>query len=94
MHTAGVNVGYRGRFWSLGATGYGGFFSLPFDGRSNVDFEGDRQWGASVDYSVNRRRMWFSGEVAMSQNMGVAATNTLLIRPLKELQFALNHRYF
>ena len=94
MHTAGVNVGYRGRFWSLGATGYGGFFSLPFDGRSNVDFEGDRQWGASVDYSVNRRRMWFSGEVAMSQDKGVATTNTLLIRPLKELQFVLNYRYF
>jgi hypothetical protein len=94
MHTAGVNVGYHGRFWSLGATAYGGFFSLPFVKSDNFDFEGDRQWGVSIDYSVNRRRVWFSGEVAMSQDIGVATMNTLLIRPLSELQFALNHRYF
>ncbi len=94
MHTVGMNVGYRGKFWSLGATGYGGFFSLPFEKSSNFDFEGDRQWGMSVDYSLNRKRVWFSGEVAMSQDLGVATTNTLLIRPLSELQFALNHRYF
>ncbi len=96
VHTVGMNVGYKGKFWSLGVTGYGGFFSLPFVGRSSLDFDGDRdrEWGASVDYSVNRRRVWLSGEVAMSQNMGVAMTNTLLVRPLSEMQFALNYRYF
>jgi hypothetical protein len=38
--------------------------------------------------------VWLLGEVALSQDVGVAMTNTLLIRPLNELQFVLNHRYF
>ena len=98
LHTVGVNGSYTQRFFNIGLTAYGGFFSLPAvigsGDWSATDFEGRSQWCVSVDYGFHCRSVWFSGETAISQGVAVATTNTLLIRPLGELQFALNHRYF
>ena len=98
LHTVGVNGSYSQRFFNVGVTAFGGFFTLPAvlgsGDWSVMDFEGQRQWGVSVDYGIHKSKVWFSGETAISQGVAVATTNTLLIRPLGELQFALNHRYF
>ena len=98
LHTVGVNGSYTKRFFNVGLTAYGGFFSLPAvigsGDWSATDFEGKSQWGVSVDYGFHRSKVWFLGETAIAQGVSVATTNTLLIRPLGELQFVLNHRYF
>ncbi len=98
LHTVGVNGSYTQRFFNVGLTAYGGFFSLPAvigsGDWSATDFEGRNQWGVSVDYGFHKQRVRFSGETVIAQGVAVATTNTLLIRPLGELQFALNHRYF
>ncbi len=98
LHTMGVNAIYAQRFFNVGLTAYGGFFTLPAivggGDWSAMDFEGQRQWGVSLDYGFHKSKVWFSGETAIAQGVSVATTNTLLIRPLGELQFALNHRYF
>lgn len=98
LHTVGVNGSYTQRFFNVGLTAYGGFFSLPAvigsGDWSATDFEGRNQWGVSVDYGFYKQRVRFSGETVIAQGVAVATTNTLLIRPLGELQFALNHRYF
>ena len=98
LHTIGANASYNQRYYSVGMTAYGGFFTLPAvlgngDWKAN-DFEGDRQWGVSLDYTFHRSKVWFSGETALSQGFALATTNTLLVRPLSELQFAVTHRYF
>lgn len=98
LHTLGANVSYNQRYFNIGATAYAGFFSLPAvvgagDWSAN-DFVGNYQWGASLDYGFHKSKVWFSGETALTQGLAVATTNSLLIRPLGELQFALNHRYF
>ncbi len=98
LHTFGVNASYNQRFFNLGVTAYGGLFSLPAvlgGGEwSANDFEGDRQWGVSLDYGFHKRGVWFSGETALCQGGAMATTNTLLVRPMSELQFAMTHRYF
>ncbi len=98
LHTVGVNGSYTQRFFNVGLTAYGGFFSLPAVIGSGdwlaTDFEGRTQWGVSMDYGFHRRSVWFSGETAIAQGVSVATTNTLLIRSMGELQFVLNHRYF
>ena len=98
LHTVGVNANYAQRFFNIGLTAYGGFFTLPAvlgsGDWSATDFEGRSQWGVAMDYGFHKRKVWFSGETAITQGVSVATTNTLLIRPLGELQFALNHRYF
>lgn len=98
LHTLGVNMSYNQRFVNVGVTAYGGFFSLPavvgVDDWSANDFVGNYQWGVSVDYGFHKNRVWLLGETALVQGVAVATTNSLLIKPLGELQFALNHRYF
>ena len=98
LHTLGVNGSYLQRFFNVGVTAYGGFFTLPAEvgtgDWSAMDFEGQEQWGVAVDYGFNRRNVRFSGETALVQGKAAATTNALLIRPLGELRFALNHRYF
>ena len=98
LHTIGANVAYNQRYFNVGITAYGGFFSLPAvlgsDDWSANDFVGDSQWGVSLNYGLHKSKVWFSGETALSQGVAVATTNTLLVRPLSELQFALTHRYF
>ena len=98
LHTIGINASYNRRYYNVGVSAYGGFFSLPAvvgkDDWAINDFVGQNQWGVSVDYTFHRCSIWFLGETAMSQGLAVATTNTLLVRPLGELQFALNHRYF
>lgn len=98
LHTIGANVNYAKRFLRIGLSAYGGFFSLPAvlnhtDWSAN-DFQGTNQWGVSLDYNFHKSKIWFSGETAISQGLAIATINTLLIRPLSELQFAVNHRYF
>ena len=98
LHTIGANVSYNQRYYNVGMTAYGGFFTLPAElGRGDWDandFVGDRQWGISLDYAFHKNNVWFSGETALGQNLAVATTNTLLVRPLSELQFSIAHRYF
>ena len=98
LHTIGTNVSYNQRYYNVGMTACGGFFTLPAVlGRGDWDandFVGDRQWGVSLDYAFHKNNVWFSGETALGQNLAVATTNTLLVRPLSELQFSIAHRYF
>jgi hypothetical protein len=97
LHTIGVNASYSQRFFNIGLTAFGGFFSLPavcVDDWSAYDFEGDTQWGVAIDYAFYKKKVWFFGETALAQEGALATTNTLLVRPLSELQFALSHRYF
>ena len=98
LHTIGTNVSYNQRYYNVGMTAYRGFFTLPAVlGRGDWDandFVGDRQWGVSLDYAFHKNNVWFSGETALGQNLAVATTNTLLVRPLSELQFSIAHRYF
>ena len=98
LHTIGTNVSYKQRYFNLGLTAYGGFFSLPAvianDDWSATDFVGSTQWGLSMDYSFHKSSVWFFGETALSQGYAASTVNTLLIRPLSDLQFAITHRYF
>lgn len=87
MHTVGGHIAYENTWLSVGATGYGGFFSLP-----NVDY-GRRQWAASLDYAFHHRGVRITGETSITQNLTVATTNSLIISPLSDLSFALNFRY-
>ena len=98
LHTIGANMSYNQRYYNVGLNAYGGLFTLPAvlgggDWSAN-DFEGDRLWGISLDYAFHKNKVWFSGETALSQGLAVATTNTLLVRPLSELQFAITYRYF
>ncbi|MCQ2345050.1 MAG: hypothetical protein MJ002_09130 [Paludibacteraceae bacterium] len=88
LHTIAAHILYSHRFFSVGATAYGGFFSLP----STVF--GNRQWALSLDYSAKYRVFSFSGETSISQGNGIATTNFITVTPLPELSFALNIRHF
>lgn len=89
LHTVGGHVDYEGKWFKVGATGYGGFFSVP-----SVAGFGDRQWAAAVDYSLHQWGVKLSGETSVSQGGGIATTNTLVISALSDYLFAVNHRYF
>jgi len=89
LHTIGGHVDYEGKWFKVGATGYGGFFTVP----SVAEF-GDKQWAAAVDYCVHQWGVKLSGETSVSQGGGVATTNTLIITALSDYLFALNYRYF
>lgn len=89
LHTVGGHVDYEGKWFKIGATGYGGFFTVP-----SVAVFGDRQWAAAVDYCLHRWGVKLSGETSVSQGGGVATTNTLIISALSDYLFAVNHRYF
>lgn len=89
LHTVGGHIDYEGSFYKVGATGYGGFFTVP----SIYEF-GDKQWAASVDYCLHGRGVKFSGEASLAQSVGVATTNTLIVTALSDYVFAVNHRYF
>lgn len=88
LHTIAAHLLYSHRFFSVGATAYGGFFSLP-----SAIF-GKRQWAVSLDYSAKYRAFSFSGETSLSQHNAIATTNFLTITPLPELSFVLNIRHF
>lgn len=89
LHTVGGHVDYEGRWFKVGATGYGGFFTVPSVARFR-----DRQWAASMDYSLHKWGVKLSGETSIAQGGGVATTNTLIITALSDYLFAVNHRYF
>lgn len=88
LHTIAAHILYNHRFFSVGATAYGGFFSLP-----SAIF-GKRQWAVSLDYSATYRAFSFSGETSISQDNGIAMTNYFTITPLPELSFVFNIRHF
>lgn len=89
LHTIGAHIDYEGIWYKVGATGYGGFFTVP----SVYDY-GNRQWATSVDYCLRRWGLKLSGETSVSQHGGVATTNTLIINVFYDYLFAVNHRYF
>ncbi len=89
LHTVGGHVDYEGKWFKVGATGYGGLFSVP----SVAEF-GGRQWAAAVDYCFHQWGVKLSGETSVSQSGGVATTNTLIVSALSDYLFAVNHRYF
>jgi len=89
LHTVGGHIDYEGKWFKVGATGYGGFFTVP-----SVYEYGDKQWAVSTDYSLFGRGVKFSGETSVSQGGGVATTNTLIVTALSDYLFAVNHRYF
>ena len=89
LHTVGGHIDYEGKWYKVGATGYGGFFTVP-----SVAEYVDRQWAASMDYCLHKWGVKFSGETSVAQGGGVATTNTLIITALSDYIFAINHRYF
>lgn len=93
LNTIGGHIQYAGEWFSVGATAFGGFFSVPAVASYDNGFQGDRQWAASLDYSFKKYWFRFSGETAVAQDKGVATTNTLTIRPKDDWTIVLNHRY-
>lgn len=87
QHTVAAHLAYENEWLSVGATGYGGFFSLP-----HRDF-GRRRWAASVDYAFHGGGVRLTGETSLTDNLSVATTNTLIVSPLTGLSFAVNVRY-
>ncbi len=57
-------------------------------------FQGQRLTSFSVDYNWQRRNWYAFGEIARSQNGGVAALNGLLFSTDSRVTMALLHRYF
>ncbi len=57
-------------------------------------FHGSRLTSLSADYSWGWRNWYAFGEVARSQNGGVAAVNGVLVNPDSRITMALLHRYF
>lgn len=94
FHTIGGRAMYDGKWYKFGVTAYGGFFSMPSVPSYDNGFRGKRQWAVSADYAIRRSWFGFSGETAMSQDLGVATTNTMTASINDDYSIVLNHRYF
>lgn len=98
IHSAGIHLSYQIGDFALGASASGAMFSLPAVKSSSkwnaYDFSGKYQWGVSVDYAYTTRKVSFSGETALSQNIAVATTNTLQFHIQSDIDISLNYRYF
>ena len=57
-------------------------------------FSGETLMNVSVDYHYTLRNMHFFGETAMSDNLGVATLNSVLISTGKNIDFTVLCRYF
>lgn len=57
-------------------------------------FSGETLTNISVDYNYTFRNMHFFGETAMSDNLGIATLNSVLISTGRNIDFTVLHRYF
>lgn len=57
-------------------------------------FAGDKLTNISVDYHYTLRNMHFFGETALSDNLGIATLNSVLISTGKNIDFTILHRAF
>lgn len=57
-------------------------------------FSGESLTNISVDYDYTFRNIHFFGETAMSDNLGIATLNSVLISTGKNLDFTILHRHF
>ena len=73
-------------------------FSIPFERRSQLYnqffFSGDFLSNVSTDYNLNLRNFNFFGEVAMSNNGGMAMLHSVLIGLDRRVDLALSYRKY
>ncbi|MFK7946976.1 MAG: ComEA family DNA-binding protein [Saprospiraceae bacterium] len=76
--------------------------NTQYDAKIEVDdipvnlyrFSGESLTNVSVDYDYTFRNIHFFGETAMSDNLGVATLNSVLISTGKNIDFTILHRHF
>lgn len=97
LQAAGGNVNYRADFFSVGVTGMGYFFSLPYEprltGYAKYNLHGQHFYNLSADYRLHLHRFTLSGEAAKGKQ-GFALLNRLAFRHSPDYQFQLIHRYY
>lgn len=93
---AGANITYSNRRTTLGVNalyiGYDKNLNGPDAPYRRFYFSGNQLVGASVNYSHIYRNLLFFGEVARSDNGGIATVNGLIVSPDRKLSFAMLHR--
>jgi len=94
----GANFTYRYNRLKVGLTYVNYQYSHSFQPSDQLykvyDFSGDRNQNASFHYQWNLNQIFFSGEVAVDQNLNLAVTNNAVFNISSKLGFALLHRYF
>ncbi len=94
----GGRIEYMASRFQIGATGYALSYEYPL-GRdlqpySQFEFNGQNLWVASADYNFVRRNINMFGEIARSDNGGIAFTQSLLVAPSRTVSVGLNYRNY
>lgn len=94
----GGRIEYKDLFLSIGATGYYHFFEHPLNRDlqpyNQFEFNAQHLWIAAVDYNYVRQNYNVFGEIARSNNGGLAHTHGLLLVPHRTVSFAINFRQY
>lgn len=99
MSALGWNLRFEGHGWHVGLTAVGTHLSKPLKPNTTAAYkkyspEGNRFWNASVDYSLQGRRLSFAGETATGQCRGIATLNAISYQPATYLDLMLSLRHY
>ncbi len=94
----GGRVEYRSNRFQVGATGYLTAYEHPLNRNlsdyNRYEFNGQELFVMSADYNYIRRNMNVFGEVARSDNGGIAILQGMLITPAPNLSLGINYRNY
>lgn len=99
MSTAGAHIAFDLASLHVGVTAVATHYNRPLVPNTSAIYrliypQGNDFFNASIDYSVTRRRLTFSGETATNRKGKIATLNSLSYYLTPHLSLTLIHRYF
>ncbi len=97
-HIIGTNINYESRYFNIGATAIGDFYSKAFT-KGEEPYrayhpEGKRFFNASLTYDFRWRNIFAGGETAVDGNGNMATINSIDIYPASGYRIFLMHRQY
>lgn len=94
----GARLEYKDMNLTLGSTGYFHKFDFPLNRHlqpyNQFEFNDQELWVAAIDYNYTRNSYNVFGEIARSNNGGIAQIHGLLFVPHRTVSFAINLRQY
>jgi len=94
----GGHLGYKTRIWDVGITAYFTHFNQAlhkdFQLYNQFEFSGRQNFNLGVHYSYIFQNYNFFGETSLSENMGLATFNGLMLSISKQVSMVVSHRYY
>ncbi|MDL2261943.1 helix-hairpin-helix domain-containing protein [Bacteroidales bacterium OttesenSCG-928-I21] len=94
---AGGNLTWTGTKLKLGLTGVYYSYSSPFVGNNkpytHFNFTGKSNFNLGIDYLLTLKKIHIFGETSISQNLGFATINGVVVDFVPEFKMSVLHRY-